>query len=531
MVGKFLFGLMALMAFSTATLLVAGLSMLIQPKLKKWYIWVGGLLIALFVGGGVGFVVGLHFEAGQKIGLARMIIELPKRLQSRLQHTPITSRAITNQLSMRILEARLIQNSCRQFASELGNNPSINDHIIFCKPEDNLQQKVNEAEGKELRLLPGTHISYVTDIPSNTTIYIPQNATIKLADDIDLSGFFKGSPKGDAAVIRCTGTEAAPLENIKIILNGTIDGNKENHPYSAGGFEGIAFKWVKNSTIKGVGVVKNANGDGIDVDAVSKCYFEGVKLINNEGTGFHFGSPRPIRPSKRNVAVGLYAEGNGFERIRNGFDHSWPNNGVIYIGCIAKDNYRNWQIDGEGGMVLASRSINTGYVVKPDDFDDASFAQVNGQIQVPTNFQTTIARARVYLTKRQTLSAQTWEKIELEGESFDPGSNFDSVTDYDFTVPVSGYYFVIGAIRWHDEGVNDNERYCAAIYVNDNSVINTCDSPVGGRSLPQFTFTVMHLDKNDRVELWAKSYEAGVDKDIYDGKNLTWMTIHLISND
>lgn len=182
-------------------------------------------------------------------------------------------------------------------------------------------------------------------------------------------------------------------------------------------------------------------------------------------------------------------------------------------------------------MVLASRSIDTGDVIEPDDFGDASFAQVNGQIQVPTNFQTTNAKARAYLTNRQTLSAQTWKKIELEGESFDPGSNFDSVTDYDFTVPVSGYYFVAGAIRWDDESVNDNERYSAAIYVNGKSVINKYDSSAGGRSLHQLIFTVMHLDKNDRVELWAKSYEAGVDKDIYDGENVTWMAIHLISSD
>lgn len=260
-------------------------------KADKVVLLVGSLLVVLFVGVFGGFVVGLHFETGEKIGLARMIIELPKQLQDKLQPSHVSSRIITNQLSMRILEARTLQNPWREITSDLGNDPSINDHIIFCKPEDNLQQKVNEAEGKELRLLPGTHISYVTDIPGNTTVYIPQNATIKLADDADLSVFSKVRPKGDAAVIRSTGTEAAPLENIKIILDGTIDGNKENHPYNAGGFEGINFKWVKNSIITGVGVVKNAKGDGIDVDAVSQCYFEGVKLMNNEGSGFHFGSP------------------------------------------------------------------------------------------------------------------------------------------------------------------------------------------------------------------------------------------------
>ena len=35
---------------------------------------------------------------------------------------------------------------------------------------------------------------------------------------------------------------------------------------------------------------------------------------------------------------------------------------------------------GEGGVVLASRSIDSGDVVELDDFDDAAFAQVNGEI-------------------------------------------------------------------------------------------------------------------------------------------------------
>ncbi len=387
----------------------------ITRKYKKWYLWSGGLLLALFVALFGGVLVGLHFEAGEKIGLARMVIELPKRIQAKLQPSLVLSGNITDQLSMRILEARIMQSRSSEINPVLENNLSTADKVIFCDPEDDLQQCVNQAEGKELRLLPGTHLSYVTDIPGNTTMYVPSGATIKLADEVDLSVFCKTCPRGDAAVIRSTGTEAEPLENINIILDGTIDGNKEKHPYSDGGFEGIAFKWVKNSSITGVGVVKNANGDGIDVDAVSQCYFEGIKLMNNEGTGFHFGSPRPIRPSERNVVVGLYAEGNGFERKRNGFDHSWPNNGVFYIGSVAKDNYRNWQIGGAGGMVIASRSIDTGDVVEPDDFENASFAGVNGQIHVPTNFQTTNVKTRAYLTNRQTLSAQTWEKIDLGG--------------------------------------------------------------------------------------------------------------------
>ena len=500
-------------------------------KKKKSLSLFGRLFFFLSLGFCLGFLVGLNVEIGQKIGLARIIFELPKRLQVKLQPSYAPSLNKKNRLALSILEAKTMNQSLGPFTSDIENTLSISNHRIFCRPGDDLQQKVNDAIGKQLILLPGIHLSYVTDIPSNTTIYISQGAIIKLADDADLSLFGKTSVKGDAAVLRSNGTETAPLNNINIILNGIIDGNRINHPYSFGGFEGIAFKWTKNSSITGTGVVRNANGDGIDVDAVSQCYFEGIKLINNEGSGFHFGSPRPIRPSKRNVAVGLYAQGNGFERRRNGFDQSWVNQDVTFIGCSAKDNYRNWQIDGENGIVLACRSIDTGNVVEQDDFDDAFFAQVNGQVYAPSNFQAANAKASVYLDNRQTLSAQTWEKIEMKGESFDPGSHFDSVTDYDFTVPVSGYYFVVAAIRWDDEGVRDkvhNEGYCVAICVNEEAAINRYDSSASGGSAYQLIFTLIHLDENDRVDLWARSCEAGVDKDICKGEDATWMAIYLI---
>lgn len=243
-------------------------------------------------------------------------------------------------------------------------------YVVECEPGDDLQQKLNEAAGRMLVLLPGLHETGTVTVPANTTLRIPQGATVRLADDADM-------PHKGGSVIQAKGAEDKPLRGVKIILDGVVDGNKEAHPYSESGNEGIDFYWCVDCAITGIGTVRNASGDGVDVDAITRCFFEGISLIDNGGTGFHFGSPRPIRPSRYNVAVGLYAEGNGFGRQRRGFDHSWPNkDGITYIGCIAKDNYRNWQIDGEGGVVVACRSIDTGRCEQPDKIKDALYAQV-----------------------------------------------------------------------------------------------------------------------------------------------------------
>lgn len=248
----------------------------------------------------------------------------------------------------------------------LGIQDYLDKEIIYCSVDDNLQDKINEAQNKILVLNPGVHFSYVTDIPSNSFIIIPKNATIKLADDAK-------PPKKGGYVLGAHGTESNQVENIVIILNGTIDGNNLVHPYHKSGNEGITFIWAKNSTVIGSGSIVNCSGDGIDIDASTGIYLEGINLKNNSGSGIHFGSPRPIRASYKNVIVNSYSENNGFLVNRNGFDHSWPNYGVTYIGCTSKDNYRNWEIDGENGIVVASKSVNNGKVESKDTFKGLLF--------------------------------------------------------------------------------------------------------------------------------------------------------------
>ena len=254
-------------------------------------------------------------------------------------------------------------------------NKLFSKDTVYCSVNENLQNKINESIGKTLILGSGTHKSYFLTLPSNIKIIVPKNATIKLADDCVIDQSSYGEAVGDA-VIKINGNENNFIENVFFELQGKIDGNKSVHPYSKGGVEGINLKWAKNVYIYGSGSIINANGDGLDIDVSNNCYIEGISVINNDGGGIHFGSPRPIKSSFNNLVVGCIAKSNGFLHQRAGFDQSWPNiNAVTYFNCNAEDNFQNWDIRGSGALLLNSMSQSES-LIKPDYFDDALFSDL-----------------------------------------------------------------------------------------------------------------------------------------------------------
>lgn len=249
----------------------------------------------------------------------------------------------------------------------------LKSETIWCSPEDKLQECFDKGAGKTVYLLPGLHLSYVANIHSDTTVYIPKDVTVKLADDAPLN------EKG-GTVVGIKGTPSERIKNVKVFLDGIIDGNKEVHIKKNHGYEGLNLAYAENCEIVGRGTIQNVNGDGIDIDDSRYCLIKGLKFINNSGNGLHFGSPRPITGSKFNVAMNLYAEGNGYLHNRNGFDLSWPNkDGAFYINSTAKDNRKNWEIDAVGGIVVDSYSQDTGKVKVDDTFGGAEKFIVNNK--------------------------------------------------------------------------------------------------------------------------------------------------------
>ena len=54
-----------------------------------------------------------------------------------------------------------------------------------------------------------------------------------------------------------------------------------------------------------------------------------------------------------------------------------------------------------------------------------------------------------YRNTNQNISQNTYTKVQLNTESFDTNSNFDSVTNYRFTPTVAGYYQLNGQVQFN----------------------------------------------------------------------------------
>tara|TARA_Y100000385_G_C13104568_1_gene646713 strand:+ start:814 stop:1764 length:951 start_codon:yes stop_codon:yes gene_type:complete len=256
-----------------------------------------------------------------------------------------------------------------------------NENITYCDVNDSIHLIMKKSKpGDIISLLPGTHYTNGVFLKSNITFIIPNKAILKLRDSADINKEAFGGIAN--AVIMAKGSRELPLVNLKIRVYGEIDGNKKYNPYKEGGVEGINLSWVKNSVIEGDGIIHSVNGDGIDLDAVTNIIVKDITVTNNGGSGVHFGSPRPIYGSIGNVILNVKSLNNGFRAKRNGFDLSWPNpNGAVFVNCLSKDNYRNFEIEAINSVVLNSKSINTGVVIDDDYFGGANFVFINGKNQ------------------------------------------------------------------------------------------------------------------------------------------------------
>ena len=273
-----------------------------------------------------------------------------------------------------------------------------NKNITYCDVNDNIHLIMKKSKpGDVISLLPGIHYTNGIFIKSNTTFIIPDKAILKLRDSADINKEAFGGIAN--AVIMAKGSREAPLVNLIIKVYGQVDGNKKHNSYENGGVEGINLSWVKNSMIEGDGIIHSVNGDGVDLDAVTNIIVKDISVINNGGSGVHFGSPRPIYGSIGNVIVNVKSLNNGFRAKRNGFDLSWPNpNGAVFVNCLSKDNYRNFEIEAPNSAVFNSKSINTGAVVDDDYFGGANFVFINGKNQTNKSW---VSRKSIILSKHK----------------------------------------------------------------------------------------------------------------------------------
>jgi len=137
----------------------------------------------------------------------------------------------------------------------------------------------------------------------------------------------------------------------------------------------------------------------------------------------------------------------------------------------------------------------------------------------------TTARARAYLSTAQlNLADVTVIKVLLDGESYDPGSNFAA---YKFTCPTTGYY----AIQWNVGFVNiiANKNYTAMLYLNGAAAIfNSVHSSDDTNELRFGGSDIQYLTATNYLELYVYLNVGAATVDLENDPRMTYLVVSFL---
>jgi len=140
----------------------------------------------------------------------------------------------------------------------------------------------------------------------------------------------------------------------------------------------------------------------------------------------------------------------------------------------------------------------------------------------------TTTKASAYLgTDQNDITSGTATKVQLDTESYDPGSHFDPTTNYRFTVPEAGYYQIIGCIAY--KNIVADKQYGCFIRKNGSNIFQPLLHSSHNAFLMVTATDIQYLAKDDYIELFCY-HNAGVNTvDIASGSHRTYLSIHILS--
>lgn len=163
---------------------------------------------------------------------------------------------------------------------------------------------------------------------------------------------------------------------------------------------------------------------------------------------------------------------------------------------------------GTGEFTIAAPNSNTNRTLTLPD--NTGTILTTGTAGVPVNGPA----FRAFLTNTQTFSNSTWTKVQLNNETFDTASCFDSTTNYRFTPTVAGYYQVNAVCAFNG---SSSGFAATAVYKNGANTSQGCSTPNnttfgGGSSVSD----VLYMNgSTDYIEMYANQVS---------GSNLTLQT-------
>ena len=118
--------------------------------------------------------------------------------------------------------------------------------------------------------------------------------------------------------------------------------------------------------------------------------------------------------------------------------------------------------------------------------------------------------ASAYLSADQTISHETWTKVQLNTEFFDTDSAYDNSSNYRFTVPSgeAGKYFIYFQMCAYGNN-NDERNMASSIYKNGTSLIQNFGQTASIRTSYSTQKTkpvsgIFDLAVSDYIEFYAK---------------------------
>jgi hypothetical protein len=103
-------------------------------------------------------------------------------------------------------------------------------------------------------------------------------------------------------------------------------------------------------------------------------------------------------------------------------------------------------------------------------------------------------------TSSQSVSAATWTKAQLQGETFDTDSCYDSTTNYRFTPTKAGYYQFNSTLFHINGGVMNIAIYKNGTFASNG---NTVDNSSGGNGAPVVSDIIYLNGSTDYAEIYT----------------------------
>lgn len=354
--------------------------------------------------------------------------------------------------------------------------------------------------------------------------------------------------------ITVVGTASSPVKNVRL-RDLTVE--RSGHATSAVQFSFATHFIIDNvrfsdNTGNGVRIVAcqqytffnclsdNNGDDGYDLDGSGTTLqhaafnYISCNATGNTGNGFAiFGDIN--NQVKAGTFVGCFSSGNttdgydintGIEVTvsmhgcyggnNGGIGFDINSNDVKIMGCFAEDNTGDGiEISKTGCSVIGTLTEGNG--------TDTDYS-----VAVDTGGSGTSSLARAYRSATQSINSGSSTKVQLNNESYDTGSNFDSTTNYRYTAPSTGYYHMNAAARIVD--LADGKFFVVSIKKNGTTVLCTAvaDSGHANSNISAYISDVQALTANDYIELFVE-HDHGSARDLHGNGDQVFMSVSLVS--